>query len=81
MESRLPTIYISKELDRVDVWSNQYFTVWLRPTYENNHSGDIEHVQVELRTLTDGTMQIFTHLDKVEVKDFKDWYSVDEEKE
>ena len=79
MKTRLPIISITKELEQVDVWLNHYFTVWLRPDPINQRRDDVEHVQVELRVLADGTLQIFTHLDKVEIKDFKDWYSVDKE--
>ena len=54
-------------IDALEIETDDMLTLWLCKDDAGNRE------QVEVRVLKDGTCEIFAHLDRVIVKDFKEW--------
>jgi len=63
-------LHIPYDIDQITIKPGQIFTVWLDREKDKCKR---DTLQVELRVREDGTPEVFTHKDEIELKDFKDW--------
>lgn len=64
-------IETSVELKELNIYPEETFTLWLNKY--NKYGEKREAIQVELRVTENGEPEIFTHTNKIALKDFDNW--------